>query len=107
MGKPVVDLSGKREVFWDDFMIEPEKTEAELRLHKPVKKEMVMHLDMPWEGDGCDYYNIMNDDGLYRMYYLGWYMINPGRRSIRVVILKFVTQKAGTAFIGLARIWGL
>ena len=78
MGKPVVDLSGKREVFWDDFMIEPEKTEAELRLHKPVKKEMVMHLNMPWEGDGCDYYNIMNDDGLYRMYYLGWYMINPG-----------------------------
>ena len=53
-----------------------------------MKKEMVMHLDMPWEGDGCDYYNIMNDDGLYRMYYLGCAMHKKTAR-IPVFLLKF------------------
>ena len=31
-----------------------------VEFYRLMKKEMVMHLDMPWEGDGCDYYNIMN-----------------------------------------------
>ena len=81
MSKNAVDLRGRREVFWDDFMIEPDRTNAELRLHKPVKKERVLLLDKPWEGDGCDYYNIFKDEDengvLYRMYYLGWTMIKP------------------------------
>ena len=81
MSKEPVDLRGRREVFWDDFMIEPDRTDAELRLHKPVKKERVLLLDKPWEGDGCDYYNIFRDEDengvLYRMYYLGWTMIKP------------------------------
>ena len=81
MSKNAVDLRGRREVCWDDFMIEPDRTNAEPRLHKPVKKERVLLLDKPWEGDGCDYYNIFKDEDengvLYRMYYLGWTMIKP------------------------------
>ena len=67
MDKEKINIGGRREVFWDDYMVDTARTTAEFRLHKPVKKEMVMELNMPWEGDGCDYFNIMNDDGLYRM----------------------------------------
>ncbi len=81
MDKEKINIGGRREVFWDDYMVDTARTTAEFRLHKPVKKEMVMELNMPWEGDGCDYFNIMNDDGLYRMYYLGWWMINPGEKE--------------------------
>lgn len=83
--KDTVDIRGKRELFWDDYMTEPELTTASLRLHKPTKREKVLVLDKPWEGDGCDYYNLMEDEDekgkLYRMYYLGWYMINPGETT--------------------------
>ena len=30
-------------------------------------KDLVLHLTMDWEGDGCDYYNIMKDGDLYRI----------------------------------------
>jgi len=75
--KDAINIGSRRELFWDDFMIEPELTTAVPKLHGPVKKEMVLHLDKPWEGDGCDYYNIFKDDDVYRMYYLGWWMLNP------------------------------
>ena len=77
MGKEKVEIGSRREVFWDDYMTEPERTTAMLRVHQPVKREMVLHLTMPWEGDGCDYYNILKDDDRYRVYYLGWNMLNP------------------------------
>lgn len=75
----VINIGGRRELFWDDYMIDTEKTTATPRLHKPEKRELVLHLTMDWEGDGCDYYNIMKDGDLYRMYYLGWNMFNPAK----------------------------
>ena len=59
-----------REVFWDNYLVDTEHTTAERRLHHPQKRELALLLDEPWEGDGCIYWNIINDDGLYRMYYL-------------------------------------
>lgn len=37
----------------------------------------MLELDRPWEGDGCDYFNFFKDEDRYRMYYLGWQMLNP------------------------------
>ena len=70
----VIDIGGRRELFWDDYMIDTDNTTATPFLHQPTKKDLVLHLTMDWEGDGCDYYNIMKDGDLYRMYYLGWKM---------------------------------
>ncbi|MBW2257312.1 MAG: hypothetical protein JRI25_22325, partial [Deltaproteobacteria bacterium] len=65
-------IGGRREVFWDDHLIDTARTTATLRLHAPQSKEVVVDHDEPWEGDGCDYHCIVADDGLYRLYYLGW-----------------------------------
>ena len=73
---PIV-LDSRRELFWDDSLLDCGRTTASLLLHHPVRKEVVLELDRPWEGDGCDYFNFFKDEDRYRMYYLGWQMLNP------------------------------
>ena len=82
-----IDIGSRREVFWDEFLIDTESTTAQLKLHRPREREVVLVHDRPWEGDGCDFHNILDDGDLHRMYYLGWQMYDPqtGRHSpIRV-----------------------
>ncbi len=75
----MLDIKKRREFFWDDTMIDNPKTDARPKLHEPVKREIVLVHDAPWEGDGCDYHNFIYDDGLYRLYYLGWQMISSDK----------------------------
>lgn len=65
----MIDLGNKRELFFDDHLIDVEKTTAQKRLHKARRAEAVLPLDMPWEGDLCGYPSIIKDDGLLRLYY--------------------------------------
>lgn len=69
-------LSG-REVFWDSYLVNTSRTSASLKQHPPRREEVVITLDRPWEGDGCDYFSIICLDGVYRMYYLAWEMFDP------------------------------
>lgn len=66
-----IDISDMRECFFDDMLVDTEKTTAEFRLHRPVRKNTVLVHDEVWEGDNCCYHNFFWDDGVYRMYYLG------------------------------------
>lgn len=74
-------LKNNRECFWDNTLIDEGKTTAPFRVHEPVRQEMVILHDEPWEGDGCDYYNFFYDDGIYRMYYLAWNTQKPEVRA--------------------------
>ncbi len=71
-----IDIGSRRELFWDDYLINTEKTTATLTLHHLQPREIVINSDEPWEGDGGGYYNLLNDDGLYRMYYLAGKQLN-------------------------------
>ncbi|MCL2517351.1 MAG: hypothetical protein FWF15_02190 [Oscillospiraceae bacterium] len=73
----MINIKNRLELFWDETMIDVSKTTAKPKVHEFIKRECVIKHDEPWEGDGCDYHNILTDNGLYRMYYLGWNMINP------------------------------
>ena len=73
----VLNIGGRRELFWDECLINTEKTTAELKLHKLQAKEVVINHNEPWEGDGCDFHCILKDDGFYRMYYLGLELLDP------------------------------
>ncbi len=69
----VLQLAGKREVFWDGYLIDTEKTTAAHTLHHLTEAGTVMHFDKPWEGNSSAYHNFfVEPDGLIRMYYLGW-----------------------------------
>jgi hypothetical protein len=72
-----IHIGARREVFWDDYLIDTARTTASLQLHRPQAREVVMDHDAEWEGDGCDYHSIVRDGDLYRMYYLGWETMDP------------------------------
>lgn len=82
-----VNIGTRREVFWDNYIVDQSKTSAAHVTNPPARKEEMFKTDKPWEGNSCDYYNITIDEDenglpLYRMYYLGWN--NADETDIRV-----------------------
>ena len=71
-----IRLGLDRELFWDNYLIDTSRTSAEIIQHRPDRKEVVMTFDRPWEGDGCNYFSMVRDGDLYRMYYLAWEMFD-------------------------------
>jgi hypothetical protein len=67
-----IDIGSRRELFVDDFLIDRLEGKAELRLHHPEPREIVLVHDAPWEGSGSGYHSVFQDGNLYRMYYKAW-----------------------------------
>ena len=63
--------------FWDESLIDRQYSDVTLSANQAEKEEVVMVCDLPWEGNSSNYYSIINDDGLYRMYYNGWSFLDP------------------------------
>lgn len=67
----LIDVGTRRELFVDDFLIESMKG-VTLKLHEPVRRDVVLKFDKPWEGCGCNYFAVFSDADRQRMYYHGW-----------------------------------
>ena len=68
-----IELGSRLELLVDDFLID-RVAGAELRLQHPTPRETVMVFDRPWEGSGCGYVTVFEDEGRYRMYYKAWHL---------------------------------
>ena len=101
MEEQCLSVGTRRELFWDEYLIDATRTTAKLKLHAPQPREVVMVHDAPWEGDGCDYHCIVADDGLYRMYYLGWTMMDPDgtRHAARRIVVCYAESTDGTTWV--------
>lgn len=70
------DLGTRLEVLWDDFIVDTGRTTASRLVHRPELVGVTLVHDAPWEGDGCDFHNLLVDADaqgpLYRLYYLAW-----------------------------------
>ncbi|WP_417387783.1 hypothetical protein [Gimesia sp.] len=73
--EPPVNIGDRRELFIEHGLIDKITGDAELRLQKPVPREVVFKFDQPWEGSSSGYHTIIQDDGLYRLYYRGSHII--------------------------------
>lgn len=93
-----INIGGRRELFWDEYLVDTVKTTAELKLHKLQAKEVVIDHNEPWEGAGCNYHCILKDDGLYRMYYLG-YDNNPDITAPRPIAVCYADSKDGKNWV--------
>ncbi len=76
----MINVSNRRECFFDDYLIDKRKTTAEFRLHSPVRKGVVLDHTNSWEGAGSTYHNMFYDNGVWKLYYLGrryydWHMV--------------------------------
>ncbi len=69
--KPI-DVGSRRELFVDGELVDQLLGKAELRLHRPTPREVVIVHDAPWEGNATAYHSIFKDGDLYRMYYRAW-----------------------------------
>ncbi|MBL9200306.1 MAG: hypothetical protein JNL39_07350 [Opitutaceae bacterium] len=58
------------EPFVDEFLV-AEKRGVALRLHEPVRREIVLKTDKPWEGITCAYFTVIQDGTKARLYYRG------------------------------------
>ena len=75
--KPL-DIGNRRELFIDDYMIGSMKN-VSLKMHEPVRREISIKWDKPWEGCGGGYTTVFQDGDIYRMYYHVWQI--PGNGS--------------------------
>jgi hypothetical protein len=64
------DIGSRLELFVDDWLIET-MSNTRLKMHTPVRKEVVFNFDAPWEGGLSAYVTIMKDQDRFRMYYRG------------------------------------
>ena len=69
-GAEPIDVGSRLELFVDEYLID-HLNGAELRLHKPRPREVVITHDAPWEGSTSYYHVVFQDGSLYRMYYRG------------------------------------
>ncbi|HUT36660.1 MAG TPA: hypothetical protein VNE39_24435 [Planctomycetota bacterium] len=64
-------IGSRLELLMDDYLIERMGGAAQLRMHRPIPREICLVLDAPWEGNGCGYVTVLQDGDTYRMYYRG------------------------------------
>ncbi len=76
-----INIGTRLEPFWDEYLLDTEKTTAALRVGHPVRKNTALTCGEAWEGDGCDYYNLIKDGDLYRLYYLAWEMLDASKKK--------------------------
>jgi hypothetical protein len=81
-----VDIGTRRELFVDDALVERLAGQAQLRLHHPTPREIVLVHDAPWEGNATAYHNIFHDGQRYRMYYSALHLaVGTGQASGQLV----------------------
>jgi len=71
LAQEAIRIGSRRELLLDDHLIESFAGKAELRLHRPERREAVLVTDKPWEGNACAYRTIFRDGAKVRMYYTG------------------------------------
>jgi len=71
--KTPVSLDSRVELFVDDWLIDGSRTRGNisLQLHAPLKREVVLVTDKPWEGPDSAYFSVFQDGPLVRLYYRG------------------------------------
>lgn len=66
----MIHIQSRRECFFDSFLIDEEKTTAETRLHKPVRRSVLLEMNRPWEGRYTTFFNPVFSEGKWRLYYV-------------------------------------
>lgn len=68
--KGVADIGSRIEMFVDDWLIDAQRN-VSLRLQNPVRREIVLVTDKPWEGVSSGYFTVFQDGSRIRLYYRG------------------------------------
>ena len=65
-----LNIGSRREVFWDDYLIDPAQTTAKLTMYRPEKKEILYDAKTLWQIRSVSYPHYIELDGQCMMYYI-------------------------------------
>ena len=65
----MINIGKRRELFVDDYILDTERTTAELKLHHPVRHGDEIVMDGEGEGNVCGYPYVFYSEGKWRMYH--------------------------------------
>lgn len=68
-------------------VVDRENSTAQLRVCEPIKKEVVITFDKPWEGNTCAYGSMVYTGKIYRMYYLA-HDSSKNAQDVKVCVLE-------------------
>ena len=74
-GEPI-DIGSRRELMVDDHLIDSMTGSLRLQVHKPVRRNVALVTDAPWEGNACLYSSLFHDGKRFRMYYTASQYVN-------------------------------
>ncbi len=97
--KEVINIGNKLELFVDNYLIDKISGDAELRLHNPVRREIVFDGDEPWEGNLCGYFTVFKDSNIYRMYYMGGELRHESEEKSHKSVPCYAESKDGIHWI--------
>jgi hypothetical protein len=66
----IIDIGSRLELFVDNYLIDT-LINSTLTLHEPIDKGEVLKFDNPWEGQFSAYCTIIDDAGIFKLYYRG------------------------------------
>ena len=74
-----IDIGTRLEPLVDDYLIDSLRN-VKQTLHEPIRREVAIVHDCPWEGNLTTYHTVFQDGDLYRMYYRGWNLDGKNRQ---------------------------
>ncbi len=70
---PAAALGTRVEMFVDDWLIDSNRSRGvSLKLQTPIRREVVLTTDKPWEGPDSAYFTVFQDVPRIRLYYRGY-----------------------------------
>jgi hypothetical protein len=94
-----VDIGSRLELFVDDFLIDRLAGKAELKLHQPAPREVVLTADRSWEGNTSAYFTIFQDGDRYRMYYRGSHFDEKTRKATHREVTCYAESADGMRWV--------
>ena len=71
-----IGIGSRRELMIDEFLIDSMSDSLRLHLHRPVRRNVALVTDAPWEGNACTYSSLFHDGEKFRMYYAANHYVN-------------------------------
>jgi len=70
---PPVAIGTRVEMLVDNWLVDSNRTRGiSLKLHTPIRREVVLTTDKPWEGKDSAYFTVLQDGPRIRLYYRGF-----------------------------------
>lgn len=92
-----LDIASRRELFVDDFLID-ELRDVSYQLHKPTAHDVVITCDAPWEGNTSAYFTLLDDHGLFRMYYRASHFDEATKKGAHPEFTAYAESRDGLHF---------